>query len=63
MKLATAEQIESSSYTPNKDGITKISKSSYMGYLMCPRQYWWNNIADVPRPPPTEAMVRGGQVH
>tara|TARA_R100001230_G_C5686824_1_gene196671 strand:+ start:1078 stop:1965 length:888 start_codon:yes stop_codon:yes gene_type:complete len=63
MKLATAEQIGLASYTPNKDGITKISKSSYMGYLMCPRQYWWNNIADVPRPPPTEAMVRGGQVH
>ena len=63
MSLATEEQIGESSYVPNVEGITKISKSSFMGYLMCPRQFWWNHLADVPRPPPTEAMIRGGKVH
>ena len=42
----------------------RVSKSSFMGYLWCPRQWWWNNIelADI-RTPPTDAMLRGTDVH
>jgi len=61
--VSLAEKIEASSYVPDIEGVTRISKSSYMGYLLCPRQFWWNHLADVPRPPPTEAMIRGGKVH
>jgi len=63
MPYATSVQIENSSYVPNIDGITRISKSSFMNFLGCPRQFWWNYVSDVPRPPPSEAMIRGGQVH
>tara|TARA_Y100000593_G_C4317640_1_gene341750 strand:+ start:2484 stop:3320 length:837 start_codon:yes stop_codon:yes gene_type:complete len=42
----------------------RVSKSSFMQYLWCPRQFWWNHVMlpDV-RPPPTEAMLRGTEVH
>ena len=34
-----------------------------MGYKMCPRQFYWRYIADIPRPPATEQMIRGTQIH
>ena len=42
----------------------RVSKSSFMQYLWCPRQFWWKYVMlpDV-RPPPTEAMLRGTEVH
>jgi hypothetical protein len=30
---------------------------------MCPRQYYWGYVADIPRPPPTEEMMRGVAIH
>ena len=61
--LATKKQIESSSYNPN-DGLLKVSKSSFMTYVKCPRQYWWRHIGlpDV-RIPATPEMLRGTMVH
>jgi len=42
----------------------RISKSSFMQYLMCPRQFWWNYIAlEDERMPPTPEMIRGTEVH
>jgi len=61
--LATAEQIEDSSYVPAAASYLRVSKSSYMGYLMCPRQFYWNYVADIPRPPPSEEAIRGGRIH
>ena len=60
---ATPEQSSSSSYNPMEEGILRISKSSFMGYKMCPRQFYWRYIADIPTPPPTEQMVRGTKIH
>jgi len=59
----TPEQSGSSSYNPLDGGILRQSKSSYMGYMKCPRQYYWNYVADIPRPPPTEEMIRGTHIH
>lgn len=58
---------EKLTYNPSEcdhDTMLKMSKSSFMLYNQCPRKYWWNYIAlpDI-RPPPTEAMVRGTQIH
>jgi|TARA_B100000073_G_scaffold300777_1_gene267376 hypothetical protein len=30
---------------------------------MCPRQFYWRYVADVPSPPPSEAAIRGTIVH
>jgi len=30
---------------------------------MCPRQFYWGYVADIPRPPPTEEMIRGTHIH
>tara|TARA_R110002020_G_scaffold390629_1_gene601078 strand:+ start:2708 stop:3559 length:852 start_codon:yes stop_codon:yes gene_type:complete len=60
---ASAEQSARSSYDPSKGDFLRISKSSLMGYMMCPRQFYWRYIADIPRTPPTEAMIRGTQIH
>ena len=60
---ATPEQSEASSYNPYDSNIIRISKSSLMGYKMCPRQFYWRYIADIPRIPPTEQMIRGTQIH
>tara|TARA_R110000824_G_scaffold42116_6_gene124469 strand:+ start:7097 stop:7936 length:840 start_codon:yes stop_codon:yes gene_type:complete len=52
-----------SSYAPT-DGLTlRVSKSSLITYMMCPRKFYWNYVADLPRPPASEAMIRGGLVH
>lgn len=60
---ATQRQIEDSSYLPSDDGILRISKSSLMNYMMCPRQYYWRYCAGLPSPPATEQMIRGGKIH
>ena len=52
-----------SSYIPGEAEALRISKSSLMTYMMCPRQFYWRYVADIPRAPPTEEAIRGGQVH
>ena len=59
---ATQEQIDASSYKPDGE-VLRVSKSSYMTYSMCPRQFYWRYVADVPSPPPSEAAIRGTIVH
>lgn len=53
-----------SDYDPSGEGLLRVSKSSFMTYLMCPRQYWWRYIAlrDTPIPR-TPQMIRGTHVH
>lgn len=60
---ATPEQVAVSSYNPSNGDILRISKSSLMGYMKCPRQFYWGYVADVPRPPATEEMIRGTHIH
>ncbi len=60
---ATPEQVAVSSYNPSNGDILRISKSSLMGYMKCPRQFYWGYVADVPRPPPTYEMIRGTHIH
>lgn len=55
--------MDESSYNPSHDGPLRVSKSSLMTYMMCPRQYYWKYVADIPRTPPTEEAIRGGLVH
>lgn len=59
---ATQEQISASSYKPDGE-VLRVSKSSYMTYSMCPRQFYWRYVADVPSPPPSEAAIRGTIIH
>ncbi len=53
-----------SSYAPSEGNILRMSKSSLMCYLKCPRQYWWRYVGlpDVKAPPSPE-MLRGTDVH
>jgi len=54
-----------SSYDPREEGKTlRMSKSSFMCYNLCPRQYHWRYmlLKDV-REPPTPEMMRGSAVH
>ena len=60
---ATDEQSKASSYNPNTSEILRVSKSSFMTYLMCPRQFYWRYVADIPSPPPTEEAIRGSIIH
>ncbi len=60
---ATQEQTSDSSYRPTEKKWLRISKSSLMTYMMCPRQFYWRYIADIPSPPPSEAAIRGGKIH
>lgn len=52
------------SYNPAEGEVLRMSKSSFMGYLQCPRQYWWRYVGmpDV-RSPATPAMIRGTEIH
>lgn len=59
---ATTEQIADSNYDPAGE-ILRVSKSSFFTYKMCPRQFYWRYIADIPSPPPNEAMIRGTIIH
>jgi len=52
-----------SSYIPGQAEALRVSKSSLMTYMMCPRQFYWRYVADIPRAPPTEEAIRGGQIH
>ena len=61
--LATKEQVSASSYRPGETDILRISKSSLMTFQKCPRQFYWNYVADIPRAPPTDAMIRGSHIH
>lgn len=60
---ATPEQDSTSSYNPIESNLLRVSKSSFFGYKLCPRQFYWNYIAEIPRPPPTEEMIRGSLIH
>ena len=31
--------------------------------MKCPRQFYWNYVSGVPRPPPSEEMIRGTAIH
>jgi hypothetical protein len=55
--------LKESSYSPADELTLRVSKSSLMTYMMCPRKYYWNYVADLPRPPASEAAIRGGLVH
>jgi len=59
---ATPEQAAASSYKPGGE-VLRCSKSSFMTYKMCPRQFYWRYVADVPSPPPSEAAIRGSIIH
>ena len=61
--LATTEQMSLSSYAPSQGDYLRCSKSSVMTYAKCPRQFYWNYVADIPRAPPTDAMIRGTHIH
>lgn len=56
-----------SSYDPNRVGngvVLRVSKSSFIQYNKCPRQYWWSKIAlpDLQIPASDEA-IRGTAIH
>lgn len=56
---------DESSYDPTEEGkVLRLSKSSYMTYRMCPRQYHWRYVVmkDI-RTPATEEMIRGSDIH
>lgn len=55
--------LAASSYSPSEDTYLRVSKSSLMTYMMCPRKYFWNYVADIPRAPSSEAAIRGGRIH
>tara|TARA_R110002167_G_scaffold56925_8_gene161345 strand:+ start:9634 stop:10572 length:939 start_codon:yes stop_codon:yes gene_type:complete len=63
--LTSRELSELCSYDPNdEDKFLKLSKSSFMNYLMCPRQFWWNKIQlKDHRMTATPQMIRGTKVH
>lgn len=52
-----------SSYIPGEAEALRISKSSLMTYMMCPRQFYWRYVADIPRAPASEEAIRGGIIH
>jgi len=60
---ATPQQIEQSSYKVGELPILRVSKSSFMNYQKCPRQYWWRYMSGVPSPPVGEAAIRGTAIH
>ena len=58
---------KASTYNPqevNDDTILRVSKSSFLQYNMCPRQYAWNKIMlpDL-RIPSSDAAIRGSAIH
>lgn len=40
----------------------RLSKSSFMTYLSCPRKFWWGNVAEI-RSPQNHFMAHGTAVH
>ena len=61
--LATEEQIKDSSYQPDEAAHLRVSKSSLMTFILCPRQFYWRYCAGLPSFPANEAMIRGGNIH
>ena len=56
-----------STYNPQEvtdDKVLRVSKSSFIQYNKCPRQYWWSKIAlpDL-EIPVSEAAIRGTAIH
>mgnify|MGYP003651901344 CR=1 FL=1 len=53
-----------SPYDPASGGTLRVSKSSFMTYLSCPRRFWFDYcvLYDV-RTPANEAMLRGSAIH
>ena len=51
-------------YDPSSPGTLRVSKSSFMNYLSCPRQWWWRYVTlyDL-KTPKSEAMIRGTVIH
>jgi hypothetical protein len=53
-----------SPYDPRRGGRLRVSKSSFMTYLQCPRKFFFNYMAlydiDTPR---SDAMIRGTAIH
>jgi hypothetical protein len=53
-----------SPYDPRRGGGLRVSKSSFMTYLQCPRKFFFNYMAlydiDTPR---SDAMIRGTAIH
>jgi hypothetical protein len=66
-EMSSEELRKNSSYDPNDEEekpLLRISKSSFIGYDMCPRKYWWEKVQlKHQRMPATPAMIRGGFVH
>ena len=56
-----------STYNPQEvtdDKVLRVSKSSFLQFNMCPRQYWWSKIAlpDL-KIPVSDAAIRGTAIH
>jgi hypothetical protein len=53
-----------SPYDPRSAGTLRVSKSSFMQYLQCPRKFWFQYcvLYDV-KTPRSEAMIRGTAIH
>ena len=64
-EMSVEELDANSSYDPNDEGmLLRMSKSSFVGYGGCPRQYWWSRVQlKGKRMPETPAMARGKYVH
>ena len=64
-KMSIDELKANSSYDPTeKDKLLKLSKSSFMTYSKCARQFWWQKVLlkDM-RMPATPEMERGTRIH
>ena len=64
-KMSIEELKANSSYDPTEEGkILKLSKSSFMTYSKCPRQFWMQKVVlkDL-RTPATPEMERGTRIH
>lgn len=51
-------------YDPSSPGTLRVSKSSFMQYVQCPRKWWWQYVTlyDM-KTPKSEAMIRGTVIH
>lgn len=64
-KMSIEELKANSSYDPTEEGkLLKLSKSSFMTYSKCARQFWYQKVIlkDM-RMPATEQMERGSRIH
>jgi len=64
-KMSIAELKINASYDPTEEGkLLKLSKSSFMTYSKCPRQFWMQKVVlkDM-RMPATPQMERGSRIH